>query len=401
MQKYVYFHQSFEENHLLELSLEEGIARGKVMLHSFKVLYDRYLATKDALIKSQGFSIHHAKANLRDHGTIQTKEGEEEGGDEGDREGDREDQEDQEGRLLPEIADGFSIEDVHHILERRQDTTMLFVVAEYSYLEPGFSYIFRTRGQNVAGFGPWSVPTFSTFTHPTAPSVPHRPHIAEATLRSILFQWEPPETGGSAITGYDIILKNNNRHISLPRSAVTYLWEGLFPGRSYYIKVQARNEVGESGYSEWNLPTQSHTLTGPPEVPPNPRAVAGSWDRITLQTRLSYNNGAVITSMQIEQRFIDPFQIGDWSNPWNHSTRKIPGEVEIVEAVDFEQQQREIEEMVEQLELLKASSGFNPYGNDGHKIDKQIQSMLEKQVRFLYYKSSLPWSSVRSADKSK
>lgn len=338
---------------MLELSLEEGIARGKVMLHSFKVLYDKYLATKDALIKSQGFSIHHTKANLHDH---------------------------EEDVELPEIADGFSIEHIHHILERRQDTTMLFVVAEYNHLIPGFSYLFRTRGMNVAGLGPWSVPTFSTFTHPTIPAVPHRPHIAEASLRSILFQWEPPETGGSAITGYDVILKNSNRHVSLPRSAVTYLWEGLFPGRSYYMKVQARNEVGESGYSEWNLPTQSHTLTGPPEVPPNPRAVSGSWDRITLQTRLSYNNGAFITSMQIEQRFIDPFQIGDWENPWYNSTRKIPEEVEIVEAVDYEKQQCEIEEMVAQLELLKASSGFSPHGGDAHKIDKEIRGLIEKQV---------------------
>jgi hypothetical protein len=31
--------------------------------------------------------------------------------------------------------------------------------------------------------------------------------------------------------------------IELPRTAVSYLWEGLFPGRSYFLKVQARNEV--------------------------------------------------------------------------------------------------------------------------------------------------------------
>jgi len=102
---------------------------------------------------------------------------------------------------LPDIAENFSITDIEHLLHRRSDTTMLFVVAEYTHLRPGFSYLFRTRGVNVAGLGPWSVPTYSTFTKATIPGVPHRPRIAQAALRSILFAWDPPDTGGSAITG--------------------------------------------------------------------------------------------------------------------------------------------------------------------------------------------------------
>jgi hypothetical protein len=287
----------------------------------------------------------------------------------------------EEGVELPDIADGFSIEDIAHVLERRQeDPTMLFVAAEYVNLKPGFSYLFRTRGINPAGLGPWSVPTFSTFTLPTVPGVPRPPHVAEATLRSILFAWEPPETGGSAITGYTVVLKNSGRTIHLPRSAVTYLWEGLFPGRSYFIKVKAHNEVGESEFSEWNLPSQSHTMTGSPEVPPHPRAVAGSWDTITLETRLSYNNGAPITRMEIQQRFIDPFQIGEWVRTAGDSLRRITEDVEVVEAVDYEKQSEEIEQMVAQLELAKASGGFNPYSNDGHKLDKDIQALIENQV---------------------
>ena len=53
--------QSYEENHLLEISLEEGVQRGKIMLRSFKKLHDTYLQKKDALMKSQGFNIHHSK----------------------------------------------------------------------------------------------------------------------------------------------------------------------------------------------------------------------------------------------------------------------------------------------------------------------------------------------------
>ena len=113
-----------------------------------------------------------------------------------------------------------------------------------------------------------------------------------------------------------------------------------------------------------------------------PHAVAGTWDKITLQTRLSYNNGARITQMQIEQRFIDPFQIGDWEHtvPTPDSVRDIPGQVEVIEAVDYEQQAADIENMVHQLEQVKNSAGFNPYSHDNEKIDKEIQLLIEKQV---------------------
>lgn len=56
-----YSSQNYEENHLLEISLEEGVQRGKVMLRSFKKLHDTYLQKKDALMKSQRFNIHHSK----------------------------------------------------------------------------------------------------------------------------------------------------------------------------------------------------------------------------------------------------------------------------------------------------------------------------------------------------
>ena len=128
-------------------------------------------------------------------------------------------------------------------------------------------YIFRTRGVNVAGNGPWSVPTYSTFTNPVVPSKPKPPTIVQATLRSILFGWEPPDDGGSAITGYTVVLQNSGRHIELPRTAVSYLWEGLFPGRKYFLKVRACNEVGYSEFSHWNSEDECHTMTDAPETP--------------------------------------------------------------------------------------------------------------------------------------
>lgn len=182
------------------------------------------------------------------------------------------------------------------LLEKNEDPTIHFIVAEYKELIPGINYLFRTRGINEAGKGLWSQHTYSTFTLATIPDIPKPPYIAHVTLRTILFAWDPPNSGGSAISGYDIILKNlNNKVIELPRSSVTYLWEGLFPGRSYYIKIQAKNDVGISGYSEWNDELNCHTITGPPEISENPRAISGTWNSITLECRLPYHNGSYIT----------------------------------------------------------------------------------------------------------
>jgi hypothetical protein len=178
-------------------------------------------------------------------------------------------------------------------------------------------------------------------------------------------------------------LRNTGKHIELQRSSVSYLWEGLFPGRSYQMRVMARNVVGDSEWSDWNLDgTQSHTLTGAPETPTNPLAIDGTWSTITLETRIPFCNGAPATSMLVEQRTVEPFQLGEWVSTAKPIYRLPPAktsEVEVVEGVDPEKQQLEVEALVAQLELLKASAGFNPHNKGNKKIDDEIQSLVEKQ----------------------
>ena len=279
---------------------------------------------------------------------------------------------------------------------------MHFIVAKYDGLVPGLNYLFRIRGINEAGVGPWSQPTYSTFTVAIAPAVPRPPRIAEATLRSILFAWDPPANGGSAITGYDIILKNlDNKLIALPRSSVSYLWEGLFPGRSYFIKVQARNEVGASGFSDWNDVSDAQTVIGPPDTPENPRAVAGTWSSITLECRLSYDNGSRIVGLQLEKRMVDPFNIGEWQHTneigsmigqqmvfHGESICKVPGQVTMVEYVDPDLQQLQLEQAVRALELSISSSGFNPYAKDKNKVLKEIEQLITNQVQCGYFEDN-------------
>ena len=42
-----------------------------------------------------------------------------------------------------------------------QDRTICLIMITYPGLRPGFMYLFRTRGLNVAGAGPWSQETYS------------------------------------------------------------------------------------------------------------------------------------------------------------------------------------------------------------------------------------------------
>lgn len=259
------------------------------------------------------------------------------------------------------------------------DDSMVFAAVEYLNLKPGFLYVFRTRGLNVAGEGPWSELSYSAYTRPTRPHPPPAPYIVSATLRSILFGWHPPDDGGSAIIGYRIHMLHNNKFIDLPRSSVTHLFEGLFPGRSYRVRVLSKNVVGESDWSEWNLETESYTLTGVPETPANPLAVDGTWNSLTLEARIPFGNGARVTGMIVEQRFIEPFQLGEWESPSKFSYH-IPDEVEVVEYVDLDQQQIDIEMMIAKLDLMKASAGFNPYSKANKKLNAEIEGMFEQQV---------------------
>ncbi len=265
---------------------------------------------------------------------------------------------------------------------------------EYPNLKPGFLYTLRTRGGNIAGMGAWSEPTLSTSTLATVPSVPDPPAVINTSLRSLTFQWHPPkEDGGSAITGYKIYLKNIDKSIDLPRSTISYTWEGLFPGRSYFLRVLAANKVGLSKFSEYNSVDQSFTLTGPPETPNNPVAIFGSWNTMLFEVDIPYHNGSTVVAMQVEKRTIAPFEIGAWE-PVRCNTKRFNSnlsnlnyeigdkskDVEVVSFVDILKQQEEMEEKVKGLELLKAKLGFSKDKKTAGKLEAEIDELISSQV---------------------
>jgi len=84
--------------------------------------------------------------------------------------------------------------------------------------------------------------------------------------------------------------------------------------------------------------------------------------------------------MRVQQRFIEPFEKGEWKAIAEKDLLNIPKDVEIIEFVDSLAQQVEIEKMVERLENLKQTSGFNPNKTkEKNKIDMEIENLLLKQ----------------------
>jgi hypothetical protein len=48
------------------------------------------------------------------------------------------------------------------------------------------------------------------------------------------------------------VQKGVDKVIPLSRVTTTFLWDNLFPGQHYQLKVMALNGEGESAWSEWS-----------------------------------------------------------------------------------------------------------------------------------------------------
>lgn len=258
---------------------------------------------------------------------------------------------------------------------------MVFLCHEMDGLRPGQEYRFRIRAVNKAGNGPWSSPSFSTSTLPKEPDVPSPPHVVSSTLTSIEFGWHAPDANGAAIVGYRIHIKHTGKEIDVERSTQSYLLKNLQPGKCYQLRVLAKNEKGWSEYSNWSDMDKSFTKVGVPEKASNPIPIGATWSSLTLEVAIPFHNGSPITSMALEQRWVEPFTKGEWNMVKEY---RIPDDIEIVEHVDFDEQQKELYQWaVEEAAKLNALKGYNPFqSNESSKITPE--QLLEKKVSIEY-----------------
>ena len=318
--------KSFEDSAVFPFTLEAALAKGKDVLKYFR---DK-LAVKKVVI-------------------VQRKE---------------------KTQLEKEADMGFTIanEFMQAILEQAADDEYaLFAAIEVTGLSPGFEYRVRVRGVNDYGPGPWSPASYSIMTLATPPNTPVRPFIESRTMTSIRFVWHAPDGNGSAVTNYILHVQQTGKEFRLPRSQLHWDLDHLLPGKKYFVRVLAMNAIGSSEFSDWNVDSyeQAQTLTDKPERPRNPRVAHGTWASMTLDIRLPYDNGDHITSMIVMQRWVQPFEKGDWSHP---RTFALPDDVETVEWVDPDRLLKKLLEQQRQEEDER-KAGYNPLKKKKDALD--------------------------------
>lgn len=86
------------------------------------------------------------------------------------------------------------------------------------------------------------------------PSKPAKPTVTGGSGK-ITVEWKAPEDGGSKITGYVVRYGTSktdldkSKEISNPKTTSTSI-SGLSDGKTYYVQIAARNDVGISEYSD-------------------------------------------------------------------------------------------------------------------------------------------------------
>ncbi len=109
----------------------------------------------------------------------------------------------------------------------------------------------------------------------TAPAAPARPTAPNPKAREFTAQWQAPgDTGGTALTGYHVLMRPNGAAWPPDRQAKrvgattrSQRFSGLTPNRIYWFKVKACNGATQTRCSGWS-PQASVTLPiGTPEKP--------------------------------------------------------------------------------------------------------------------------------------
>jgi len=143
-----------------------------------------------------------------------------------------------------------------------------------SGLSKGTQYWVRVRAASAAGWGPYSA--VSTFTTPaTVPGAPPQPSVSSVGMTSATVSWSAPsDTGGSAITGYDVQRATDSGFstnvVTVSDNASPNVLTSLTPNTPYWVRVRAKNAQGAGAWSasrQFTTSTNVYAANGSTYVP--------------------------------------------------------------------------------------------------------------------------------------
>ena len=165
---------------------------------------------------------------------------------------------------LPPEDDGGAAITGYRVMKPGSDVNVNASVRSYTVtkLKPGTAYTIQVRAQNVEGYGPAEAVTLKTKPL-TKPSAARSLKVSKTTRTSGKVSWSAPaENGGTKITGYRVI--KPGKDVSVKASARSYTIKKLKAGKTYTIKVQAKNAKGYGSAASIKLKTK-------PPAPPKPK----------------------------------------------------------------------------------------------------------------------------------
>ena len=212
---------------------------------------------------------------------------------------------------LPSLDDGYSNISNYQIFYTTSSETNVYLPLatlssnylyyKHSNLTPGVNYCYKIRSLNKVGYSDFS--KIFCLKYLTKPSSPTNFQTLSENERIILVWRSPTNTGGTLIDKYNIYYSENgtNYHYltEVPHfynlSTQTYTHLDLKNGKTYYYKITAVNEIGESNFSI----ISSNSPKNYP-LPPSKLIISSSKDGLSLfWDPPQFNQGANIQHYRI------------------------------------------------------------------------------------------------------
>lgn len=165
-------------------------------------------------------------------------------------------------------------------------------------LHPGRTYSFRVKAKNKAGVGKVSAVSHIT-TAPGSPDTPRAPDTLCRSAAAIIVSWESPAENGTPVTGYTLEWMEDEAFTELYSGPdkTCEVRKGVSPASFYYFRVKALSAVGPS---LWSPVSTCQTPAASPSAVTSIRVVQNSSSHVSLRWRHPGNNGAPITSYNVE-----------------------------------------------------------------------------------------------------